>query len=95
MEKEVKVVVLSDEQGNEFELEVAEEFEHKGKKYAVLFEESSHEHEDEEEYEDHLYLFEVKEENGKETYIEIEDEERMNELLPVVEKMIFGDEKAS
>lgn len=95
MEKEVKVVVLNDEDGNEFELEVAEEFEFKGSKYAVLFEECDHEHDGEEDHEDNLYLFEVKEEDGKEMYFEITDEAKMQELLPVVEKMLFGDEKAS
>ncbi len=38
MEKEVKLAVLVDEDGVEYELEIVKEFDYKDKKYAVLYE---------------------------------------------------------
>lgn len=105
MEKEIKTATLVDEDGVEYELEVVKEFEYKDKSYAVLYEDSCGCEEecdcgDEESEEDedcgcdgHIYVLEVvKDEEGKDTYQEI-DESLMEELIPIVEKELYPTEE--
>lgn len=116
MEEETKVVTMTDEDGEEFELEVVKEFEYKNKKYVVLYEEGCSCDDDCEEdcecddecdceedcdcdcheedgCDGHIYIFEaVSNEDGKAEYREI-DESLMEEILPVVEKELYGTEE--
>ena len=92
----VEVVTFVDDEGNQFDMEIIEEFEHKGKQYAVLAEFCDCEGEDHDHDHDHeesLYIFEVVPgENGEEDFLSIDDNELMGELSEIVENMIFEDE---
>lgn len=94
----VEVVTFVDDEGNQFDMEIIEEFEHKGKRYAVLAEfcdceAEGHDHDHDHEDEESLYIFEIAPgENGEEDFLSIDDDELMGELSEIVEGMIFGDE---
>jgi len=132
MEKEIEVVTITDENGEEFELEVLKEFNYKDKKYIVLYEnmgctcdEECECHHDEDECGDEctcdhdsdecddectcdhdsdecddnceeegqIYLFEIsKNDKGEEVFEEV-DEKLMEEIIPIVEKELYEEEK--
>ncbi|NLI54412.1 MAG: DUF1292 domain-containing protein [Clostridiales bacterium] len=92
MEEQRDLVVFSDDEGNEFELEIVDYFDHEGQEYAVLVDpESGCECEDDE------CECECEDEHGAEVYImkivvngEYEeflpaDEDKMEELSKIVE----------
>lgn len=96
----VDVVTFVDDEGNEFDMEIIEEFEHKGKKYAVLAELEEECDCDHEECdcdcgceEESLYIFEVVQGEEGEEFVSIEDDDLMNELSTVVEDMLFEEEE--
>ena len=96
----VDVVTFVDDEGNEFDMEIIEEFEHKGKKYAVLAELEEECDCDHEECdcdcgceEESLYIFEVVQGEEGEEFVSIEDDDLMNELRTVVEDMLFEEEE--
>jgi uncharacterized protein YrzB (UPF0473 family) len=99
MEKEIKMVTITDDEGNNIELEVLEEFEHKGKKYVLLLEESDCTCGDEcdceeGECDDRIYIYEVqKDEEDNDKYIEITDEKVMEELVKTAEKLLYKEDK--
>ena len=60
MEEERDVVVFSDDEGNEFELEVIDYFDHEDQEYAVLMDTEDCDCEDEEcEHETEVYIMKV------------------------------------
>ncbi|MDR1619980.1 MAG: hypothetical protein LBS18_04890 [Clostridiales bacterium] len=73
MEEERDVVVFSDDDGNEFELDVIDYFEHEGQEYAVLMDLSDlpEEDDEDEDYEDD----EDEDEDEDEDYEDDEDDE--------------------
>ena len=87
----VEVVTFVDDEGNEFEMEIVDEFDHKDKNYAVLIEVRDEENGDEEE---NLYIFEVNkiEDSEEEEFQPIEDDALMDELIVVVESRLFDEE---
>lgn len=96
----VEVVTFVDDEGNEFEMEIIEELEHKGKKYAVLAEfseeEHEHKHEDGEECdcgEESLYIFEVVAGEEGEDFLSVDDDVLMGELSEKVEELLFNNEE--
>ena len=77
MEEERDVVVFSDDEGNEFELEVIDYFDHEDQEYAVLMDTEDCDCEDEEcEHETEVYIMKVVV-NGE-----------MEELIKIVEDRI-------
>lgn len=103
-ELSVEVVTFQDDEGNEFDMEIVDEFEHAGRKFAVLAE--IHDHDDEEgcdddacaccagcgDEEEALYIFEiVNGENGEE-FVPVEDDNLLDELSTVVENLLFTEE---
>ena len=95
----VEVVTFVDDEGNEFEMEIVEEFDHKSKHYAVLAEFSEHDHEDHThdencdcDHEESLYIFEVVKGDDGEDFLSVEDDVLMGELSERVEEMLFGDQ---
>lgn len=86
MEEERDLVVFSDDEGNEFELEVVDYFEHDGQEYAVLIdpeggcgdENCEHEHETE------VYIMKVVVNGEYEEFLPA-DEDKMEELSVIVE----------
>lgn len=102
----IEVVTFVDDEGNEIEMEIIEEFEHKGEKYAVLAEIDDEEEEGDGEgcscahtsdetcdcgCEDSLYIFRVVQGEDGEEFLAIEDDELLDELSVIVEQM-FADE---
>ena len=71
---ELDLVTFSDEEGNEFQMEVWDYFEHEGQEYAILFETE-------------VYIMKVTVEGEDEIFLPA-DEDKMDELTEIVEKML-------
>ena len=93
---ELDLVTFSDEEGNEFQMEVWDYFEHEGQEYAILFDLESEQDED---AETEVYIMKVTVENGDlcprytgraavDLKIGPSDEDKMDELTEIVEKML-------
>ena len=90
MEEEMMdIVVFEDENGNEIEIEIQFSFEHKGEEYAVLTEASEMEAMTEDDAPD-LYILRIVKNGDEEEFVAV-DEDMMEELIDVVER-IFEDE---
>ena len=83
-EEELDLVTFSDEEGNEFQMEVWDYFEHEGQEYAILFDLESEQDED---AETEVYIMKVTVEGEDEIFLPA-DEDKMDELTEIVEKMI-------
>ncbi len=81
---ELDLVTFSDEEGNEFEMEVWDYFEHEGQEYAILFDLESEQDED---AETEVYIMKVTVEGEDEIFLPA-DEDKMDELTEIVEKML-------
>ena len=83
-EEERDLVTFSDDEGNEFSLEVMDYFEYEGQEYAVLcqLEEDVPEGTDTE-----VYIMKDSEEGEDEIFLPA-DEDKMDELTQIVEKML-------
>ncbi len=88
MEEERDVVVFSDDEGNEFELEVIDYFDHEDQEYAVLMDTEACDCEDEEcEHETEVYIMKVVVNGEMEEFLPA-DEDKMEELIKIVEDRI-------
>lgn len=89
MEEERDFVVFTDEDGNEFELDVIEYFDYNGNEYAILADCNCSEEDDEEAG---LYIMRivVSEDGETEEFVPPEDED-MDELIKLAEE-ILGDD---
>ena len=81
---ELDLVTFSDEEGNEFQMEVWDYFEHEGQEYAILFDLESEQDED---AETEVYIMKVTVEGEDEIFLPA-DEDKMDELTEIVEKML-------
>lgn len=91
MEDERDLVVFSDDDGNEFELEVIDYFEHEGQEYAVLVDAEPCDCEDEEcECETEIYIMKIVEHEDMEEFLPA-DEDKMEELVKIVEERMECD----
>lgn len=87
-------VLFEDESGNEFELDIIDEFVHEGKNYAVLMDlsdllDGDGEAEDVEIEEDReLYIMQVYGEGEEEQFLPIEEEALLDQLSEVVYQRI-------
>ena len=81
---ELDLVTFSDEEGNEFQMEVWDYFEHEGQEYAILFDLESEQDED---AETEVYIMKVTVEGEDEIFLPA-DEDEMDELTEIVEKML-------
>ena len=90
MEEERDYVVFTDEDGNEFELDVIEYFDHNGNEYAILADCNCED--DGEDAEQGLYIMRivVSEDGETEEFVPPEDED-MDELIKLAEE-ILGDD---
>ncbi len=93
MEEERDIVVFSDEDGNEIEMEVLDYFDYEGQEYAMLIDAAP---ENEEEQQDTLdvYLMKVVVSDDMEEFLPA-DEEKMEELTKYAEKIFEGWEEDS
>jgi uncharacterized protein YrzB (UPF0473 family) len=92
MDQEVDIVVFEDENGNEVEFEIQFTFEHKGDTYAVLTEATDEEPIDEDAPD--MFILKLVQNGEEEEFIAV-DENMMDELIGVVEKIFeeeMGDE---
>lgn len=80
------VVVFTDDEGNEFELEVVDYFEYEEQEYAVLMDTAECDCEDEDccEHETEVYIMKIVVNGEMEEFLPA-DEEKMEELIKVVE----------
>ena len=97
-------VTLTDDEGNDFELEVMDYFFYNGQEYAVLehngttymaffpvVEEDSEGEENEEEY--GLVILKSQMENGEEFLVTIDDEEEIDKVYDLFMEQILSDEE--
>ena len=84
MEDERDLVTFTDEEGNEFDLEVIDYFEHEGKEYAVLVDAELPE-EPEEDFEVCIMEIIVNEEEDMEEFVPVPDD-KLDELFQIAEK---------
>ena len=87
-------VTLTDDEGNDIELEYVDALEHNGTTYMAFFpvvEEDSEEEENEEEY--GLIILKSQMENGEEFLVPIEDEEEIDKVYDLFMEQILADEE--
>ena len=87
-------VTLSDDEGNDIELEYVDALEHNGTTYMAFFpvvEEDSEDEENEEEY--GLVILKSQMENGEEFLVTIDDEEEIDKVYDLFMEQILSDEE--
>ena len=87
-------VTLTDDEGNDIELEYVDALEYNGTTYMAFFpvvEEDSEEEENEEEY--GLVILKSQMENGEEFLVSIDDEEEIDKVYDLFMEQILSDEE--
>ena len=87
-------VTLTDDEGNDIELEYVDALEHNGTTYMAFFpvvEEDSEDEENEEEY--GLVILKSQMENGEEFLVTIDDEEEIDRVYDLFMEQILTDEE--
>ena len=87
-------VTLTDDEGNDIELEYVDALEHNGAAYVAVFpvvEEDSEDEENEEEY--GLVILKSQMENGEEFLVTIDDEEEIDKVYDLFMEQILSDEE--
>ena len=87
-------VTLTDDEGNDIELEYVDPLEHNGTTYMAFFpvvEEDSEDEENEEEY--GLVILKSQMENGEEFLVTIDDEEEIDKVYDLFMEQILSDEE--
>lgn len=87
-------VTLTDDEGNDIELEYVDALEHNGTTYMAFFpvvEEDSEDGENEEEY--GLVILKSQMENGEEFLVTIDDEEEIDKVYDLFMEQILSDEE--
>ncbi len=88
------IVTLTDDEGNDIELEYVDALEHNGTTYMAFFpvvEEDSEDEENEEEY--GLVILKSQMENGEEFLVTIDDEEEIDKVYDLFMEQILSDEE--
>lgn len=83
-EEEPDLVTFSDDEGNEFQMEVVEYFDYEGQEYAVLMEPATEDEDENAEVD--VYIMKVVVTDDMEEFLPAEDE-KMDELTKIVEGM--------
>jgi uncharacterized protein YrzB (UPF0473 family) len=87
-------VTLTDDEGNDIELEYVDALEHNGTTYMAFFpvvEEDSEDEQNEEEY--GLVMLKSQMENGEEFLVTIDDEEEIDKVYDLFMEQILSDEE--
>lgn len=87
-------VTLTDDEGNDIEMEYVDALEHNGTTYMAFFpvvEEDSEDEENEEEY--GLVILKSQMENGEEFLVTIDDEEEIDKVYDLFMEQILSDEE--
>ncbi len=90
MEEERDLVTFSDDDGNEFDLEVIDYFEHEGQEYAVLVDAEPGEDEAED-AELEVYIMKIVVNGEYEEFLPA-DEDKMDDLIKIVEARMAEDD---
>ena len=88
------IVTLTDDEGNDVELEYVDALEYNGTTYMAFFpvvEEDSEEEENEEEY--GLVILKSQMENGEEFLVTVDDEEEIDKVYDLFMEQILSDEE--
>ena len=86
MEEERDIVVFSDDEGNEFELEVIDYFDYEEQEYAVLMDTNDVDgEEDSDEHETEVYIMKIVVDGDMEEFLPA-DEDKMDALIALVEE---------
>ena len=88
------IVTLTDDEGNDIELEYVDALEHNGTTYMAFFpvvEEDSEDEDNEEEY--GLVILKSQTENGEEFLVTIDDEEEIDKVYDLFMEQILSDEE--
>jgi uncharacterized protein YrzB (UPF0473 family) len=85
-------ISLTDEDGNEFELEFVDSLEYKGQVYMAFFPADTEESESEKEEEDGLIILKVIQEDGEEQLSTLDSEEELEEVYDQFMENIFQEE---
>ena len=82
-------IELEDDEGNKFELDVIDYFEHEGQEYAILMDMSALESEEEPEEngEQEVYILKVVEDGDYEEFLP-PDEDKMDALIAIAEELL-------
>ena len=83
MEYEGKIIVLTDDEGKELELEYLDRIAYKGNSYAVLIPPETDEDDDSDEAADVVILRIEKKENDTESYDVVDDENVLSEVFEI------------
>lgn len=86
-ELEKDLVVFTDEEGNEVELEVVDYFEYDGDEYAVMIDPAAEEEEDQD-----LFVFKIEVDGEYENFVPA-DEDKMDALSQIVEARLDCDKE--
>jgi len=98
MDEERDILIFTDENGEEVEMEVVDYFTHDGQEYALLVEAGDDEAEacccecDCGDHEHELYIMKVIVNGDEEEFVPVE-EEKMDELIQVIERLYNEDEE--
>ena len=93
--EERDVVVFTDDEGNEFELEVVDYFEYEDQEYGVLMDTAECDCEDEDccEHETEVYIMKIVQmDDDMEEFVPVEDEALMEKLIAIVQRRFDGEE---
>lgn len=85
MEEERDIVVFSDDDGHEFELEVVDYFDYEDQEYAVLVDPATDDEEESEENETEVYIMKIVVNGEYEEFLPA-DEDKMEVLSAIVEE---------
>lgn len=91
MEEERDLVVFSDDEGNEFELEVIDYFDYEDQEYAVLVDAEPCCEDDDCDCETEVYIMKIVVKDDMEEFLPA-DEDKMEALIKVVEERLASDE---
>ena len=87
-------VTLTDDEGNDIELEYVDALEHNGTTYMAFFPEVEEDSEDEENEEEYgLVILKSQMENGEEFLVTIDDEEEIDKVDDLFMEQILSDEE--
>ena len=87
-------VTLTDDEGNDIELEYVDALEHNGTTYMAFFPVVEEDSEDEENEEDYgLVILKSQMENGEEFLVTIDDEEEIDKVYDLFMEQILSDEE--
>jgi hypothetical protein len=99
MEEERDIVVFTDDDGNEIEMDVVDYFDYEGQEYAVLMDLGAEGEAcacDDEECEccsdQDVYIMKIVTNGDMEEFLPVDDD-IMDKLIPIVEERLFGDDE--